>query len=75
MALAHVAAAVVVGLWLAGGERALWTIVALLVEGIRQLAAPLVPTVPARRPAPFVVRLRRPHAWPLLRGVVLVRGP
>lgn len=35
MALAHLAAAAVVGVWLALGERALWTILALVADGTR----------------------------------------
>ena len=37
MALAHVAAAVIVGLWLAVGERALWHLVVLAADGARRV--------------------------------------
>jgi hypothetical protein len=42
MALAHLAAAAVVGLWLAVGERALWTVLALMNDGIRAVVAATV---------------------------------
>jgi hypothetical protein len=42
MALAHLAAAAVVGLWLAIGERALWTVLALMGDGLRSLVAATV---------------------------------
>lgn len=54
MALAHTAAAALVGLWLASGERALWTVLDLLVA---PLAGRSLPTLPVRRPAPAVVVL------------------
>src|SRR4051794_10301356 len=37
MALAHLAAAVIVGLWLAVGERALWLVVVLAADGARRV--------------------------------------
>jgi hypothetical protein len=37
MALAHLAAAAAVGLWLASGERALWTVLALTSRGVEGL--------------------------------------
>jgi hypothetical protein len=37
MALAHLLAAAAVGLWLAQGERALWTVLALTAAGAREL--------------------------------------
>ena len=37
MALAHFAAAAVIGLWLAVGERALWTVLVLTADGVRGL--------------------------------------
>jgi hypothetical protein len=42
MALAHLGAAAVVGLWLAVGERALWTVLALMGDGVRSLVAATV---------------------------------
>src|SRR5205085_3444916 len=56
MAAAHVLAAVVVGLWLAVGERALWAVLsftaALTVQLVRTLAGCLVlPPTPVARPA------------------------
>ncbi len=39
MALAHLAAAVLVGLWLAVGERALWHLVVLAADGVRSVVA------------------------------------
>lgn len=52
MALAHLAAAVGVGLWLASGERALFTLLALAAAPVLRLLAPLVPVAPAPTPAP-----------------------
>lgn len=52
MALAHLAAAVGVGLWLASGERALFTLLALAVAPVLRLLTPLVPVAPAPTPAP-----------------------
>jgi hypothetical protein len=37
MALAHLAAAAAVGVWLASGERALWTVLALTSHGVEAL--------------------------------------
>jgi hypothetical protein len=39
MALAHLAAAVLVGLWLAVGERALWHLVVLAADRVRSVVA------------------------------------
>jgi hypothetical protein len=50
MMLAHVVAAALVGLWLAYGERCLWTIIAL--TGRRVLAAAWALAVPVVHPAP-----------------------
>lgn len=36
MALAHLAAAAAIGAWLAMGERALWTVVVLMSDGVRE---------------------------------------
>ena len=51
MALAHAAAAAVVGLWLARGEHALWLLVALAGQAVAPLVrwpAAVVMTVPPR---------------------------
>lgn len=64
MALAHVGAAVAVGLWLAVGERALWAVLALTaalaVRLVRALAAGLV-LPPALPVAPASRSRRRPR--------------
>lgn len=44
MALAHLAAAALVGLWLAVGERALWTVLTLVAESARPAVAGLLAT-------------------------------
>jgi hypothetical protein len=44
MALAHLAAAVAIGLWLAMGERALWTVIALTAVGLRDVVRHVVAT-------------------------------
>jgi len=52
MAVAHALAAVVVGLWLASGERALW---ALVRRAGRALRRPLLLAAPVRTPTPVPV--------------------
>ena len=42
MALAHLAAAVVVGLWLAKGERALWALLALMADEVLEMIRPVL---------------------------------
>lgn len=80
MMVVHLLAAVLVGLWLAAGERSLWTLVALAsaavlrplllaVALLRTGGPPALPPVAARREAP---RLRVPH---LLARSVVRRGP
>jgi hypothetical protein len=76
MFLAHAGVAVLVGLWLAMGERALWTVLTLLFATVVALfVLPIVvPLVPLRR-APL---RRRPATAPLLARVarcVVRRGP
>ncbi|MBO9524364.1 MAG: hypothetical protein J7518_22735 [Nocardioidaceae bacterium] len=80
MALAHVLAAVAVGLWLAVGERALFALLALtltlVVALVRRLASvlgpvPLVPR-PVRRASYGLLRVPRRDVWSL--GPVR-RGP
>jgi hypothetical protein len=79
MALAHLVAAVAVGLWLAVGERSLWTLVALAA---RQLLAPVALLAAAVLPRPVAVRRGAPRplttAAPrlaTLSRVVVRRGP
>ncbi len=75
MVVAHVGAAVLVGAWLAAGERAVWSVLALAAGSTRSvwprlwhvLLAPSLPSVvlPLRRLAPWVaavVPCRREHA-------------
>ena len=49
MALAHLAAAAVVGLWLALGERALWTVIALADRRVRCLVHAVTAAIVAAR--------------------------
>jgi hypothetical protein len=86
MLLAHLAAVVLIGLWLAVGERALWTLVSLAATGalsalaarfadllrqpLRWLLERVVRTPLPRAATRFVVP--RPH---LLPQVVAHRGP
>lgn len=76
MFLAHTVAAVLVGLWLAVGERALWTVLALVFAAV--VALLVVPaTVPLVAPRQAPVR-RRPATPPSLARVarcVVRRGP
>jgi hypothetical protein len=69
MALGHLAAAAVVGLWLAAGERALWTLLTVmsrpLVDGLVALLA-VARMSGARGLMSFDVRLRRPRPAPWL---------
>ena len=76
MFLAHMLAAVLVGLWLAAGERALWSLLTLVFAAVVALVIvpPAVPVV-ARRRAPL---RRRPATLPSLAHVgrtVVRRGP
>lgn len=76
MMAVHLAAAALVGLWLAVGERALWQLLAMtgrrLVLAVHLLLVPLLPAPPA--PSAAVTRVLRPvptaPTRPLLR-----RGP
>lgn len=82
MALAHLAAAVVVGLWLASGERALWAILTVLREttravvtaGTAALAFLQIPTL-APVPARLAADDLGPPALPRLARTVVRRGP
>ena len=62
MFLAHAAAGVLVGLWLAVGERAVWALLALAVRTVlAPLVAVLLPLTPARRLRPAVAHLHPLH--------------
>lgn len=73
MLLVHLAAALVVGAWLAAGERAVWTVLTLiwraLLLPVLTLATPTAPT-PAAVPAPVTSILPR-----IVSGSVVRRGP
>jgi hypothetical protein len=82
MALAHVSAAVLVGLWLAVGERALWHLLALAADTARRLVAVAVGAYDGLRPvAPRLPSLPlRDHGPPprpsqVLDRIVVRRGP
>lgn len=82
MALAHLAAAAGVGLWLAAGERALWSLVCLLGGTAVAVLAALVAFSRLRGgPAPAPVRRPCPDARPVaalpapLLGALARRGP
>lgn len=78
MFLAHAAAGVLVGLWLAMGERAVWTLLGLAVRTVlAPLAVGLLPVTPSRRPRPAVVHLHPLHRSSLDRVArsVVRRGP
>jgi hypothetical protein len=77
MFLAHAAAGVLVGLWLAAGERAVWTLLALAVRTVLAPLVVLLPLTPARRPRPAVVHRHPLHRTPLDRVArsVVRRGP
>lgn len=76
MALTHLAAAVGVGLWLASGERALVTLLALAAAPVLRLVRLAMPVLPAptRTPRP-VVRLAAPRRALLLTASLARRGP
>ncbi len=78
MFLAHAAAGVLVGLWLAVGERAVWSLLALAVRTVLgSLVVVLLPLTPARRLRPAVAHLHPLHRTTLERvdGSVVRRGP
>lgn len=76
MFVAHTVVAVLVGLWLAAGERALWALLALVFAVVVSLfVAPTIVPVVARRQAPI---RRRPATLPSLArvaSIVVRRGP
>jgi hypothetical protein len=83
MALAHVAAAVIVGLWLAVGERALWLLVVLAADGARHVVEAACSSYARVRggsrelPAPLPLRRDGPLPWrrQVLDRIVVRRGP
>ncbi|WP_426246698.1 hypothetical protein [Nocardioides sp. LHG3406-4] len=80
MMLAHLAAAALVGLWLAAGERALWSLVALASRAAlgplaAAVAACRVVVVPPTSVVPITAEPRPPRAPELLSRVVVRRGP
>lgn len=83
MAVAHLLAACVVGLWLAFGERALWTVILVTVERARELAAVCArraePSPVGRSAGPYRGERRgedlRPRTATVLAGTVVRRGP
>lgn len=78
MFLAHAAAGVLVGLWLAVGERAVWTLLGLAARRVlAPLAVVLRPVTPARLPRPAVAHLHPLHraARDRVTRSVVRRGP
>ncbi len=77
MALAHLLAAVGVGLWLASGERALFTLLTLAAAPVLRLLAPIAAPVrlaPVRAPRTrFLLRAVRREV--LLASCLARRGP
>ncbi len=77
MALAHAAAAAVVGLWLARGEHALWVLVWLAGRSLARLAGP-VPLIVGVAGPPRVVRADHTLLPPTSRALARTlrrRGP
>ena len=77
MFLAHAVAGVLVGLWLAVGERAVWALLALAVRTVLAPWSPSSSLTPARRPRPAVAHLHPLHRTALDRvdRSVVRRGP
>jgi hypothetical protein len=73
MLLTHLAAAVLVGAWLAAGERALWTLVTLAWRTLEMLVARALPCCPTR-PSPTRVVVE-PLLCRVTVGTVVRRGP
>lgn len=76
MFLAHTVVAILVGLWLAAGERALWALLTMVFAAVVALCVvPLAPSLVAR---PRMVLRRRPATLPSLARAsccVVRRGP
>ncbi len=80
MMAAHLAAAALVGLWLAAGERALWSLVAFASRAAlgplaAAFAACRVVLAPPAAVVPIATEPRPPRAPALLARVVVRRGP
>ncbi|GAB3858983.1 hypothetical protein GCM10028801_19690 [Nocardioides maradonensis] len=81
MALAHLAAAVLTGLWLARGERALWNLIRLVAQAtgraVFSLGLPAAPVVPFAEPRPATEPLvvTAPLQHLLLAATHVRRGP
>ncbi len=73
MVLMHVLAAVVVGLWLAAGERAVWTLIRLVWGSLALPASPLPLSAPPRPAAPVFGTVRLVQRIAV--GCVVRRGP
>jgi hypothetical protein len=76
MFLAHTLVAVLVGLWLAAGERALWSLLTLIfTAAVALLVLPAVVPVVARRRAPLRRRPATPPSLARVGRTVVRRGP
>jgi hypothetical protein len=82
MALAHLVAAALVGLWLAAGERALWSLLRLaaqltvrLLELLATATTPPATTAGRGRPWTCTTHVASPAALRVLCGTVARRGP
>lgn len=76
MFLAHTVVAVLVGLWLAAGERALWSLLSLVFDAVvALLVMPAGVPVVARRRAPLRRRPATPPSLARVGRTVVRRGP
>lgn len=76
MFLAHTVVAVLVGLWLAAGERALWSMLTLVFTAVVALFVAASPApLPDRRAVPLRRRPATPPSLARVARVVLRRGP
>lgn len=76
MFVAHTLVAVLVGLWLAAGERALFSVLSLVFTAVVALFVDAVPAlVPARRGAPLRRRPATPPCLARVARIVVRRGP
>ena len=76
MFLAHTAVAVLVGLWLAAGERALWALLSLVFAAVVALVVvPLAVPVVALRRVPVRRRPATPAPLARMTRIVVRRGP